>query len=126
MTSGSIPSGVREAAQYWVLRMQSRECGPRERAAFERWRRADTAHDAAYRAVASVWQRSAALPGDAGMDHILRQARRLTPARPWLRRPAPVLPIAACLVLAVGMGEHPWRLDEGRAPIMYAQTPDTT
>src|SRR3546814_23294 len=122
MTSGSIPSGVREAAQYWVLRMQSRECGPRERAAFERWRRADTAHDAAYRAVESVWQRSAALAGDAGMDHILRQARRLPPERPWLRRAAPGLAIAACLVLAVGMGYHRWRLAEEVAPIMYATT----
>src|SRR3546814_19780161 len=102
--------------------MQSRECGPRERAAFERWRRADTAHDAAYRAVESVWQRSAALAGDAGMDHILRQARRLPPERPWLRRAAPGLAIAACLVLAVGMGYHRWRLAEEVAPIMYATT----
>src|SRR3546814_13156422 len=102
--------------------MQSRECGPRERAAFERWRRADTAHDAAYRAVESVWQRSAALAGDAGMDHILRQARRLPPERPWLRRAAPGLAIAACLVLAVGMGYHRLRLDAEVAPILYDTT----
>src|SRR3546814_16543099 len=104
MTSGSIPSGVREAAQYWVLRMQSRECGPRERAAFERWRRADTAHDAAYRAVERVWQRSAALAGDAGMDHILRQARSPPPERPWLRRAAPARAPAEYLVVAAGLG----------------------
>src|SRR3546814_16565740 len=102
--------------------MQSRECGPRERAAFERWRRADTAHDAAYRAVESVWQRSAALAGDAGMDHILRQPRRLPPERPLLRRAAPGLAIAACLVLAVGLGYHPWRLEEEGAAVMSSTT----
>src|SRR3546814_1516514 len=103
MTSGSIPFGVREAAHYWVLRMQSRECGPRERAAFDRWRRADTAHDAAYRAVESVWERSASPAGDAGMDHILRQARRLLPGRPCLRRAAHGLAIAERLGVAVGV-----------------------
>src|SRR3546814_3295788 len=56
------------------------------------------------------------------MDHILRQARRLPPERPWLRRAAPGLAIAACLVLAVGMGYHRWRLAEEVAPIMYATT----
>src|SRR3546814_6080807 len=41
---------------------------------------------------------------------------------PWLRRAAPGLAIAACLVLAVGMGYHRWRLAEEVAPIMYATT----
>lgn len=122
MTSGSIPSGIREAAQHWVLRMQSRECDPREREAFECWRRADPVHDAAYRAVESVWQRSAALADDPGIDHILRQARRLPPERSRLRRAAPGLAIAACLVLAVGVGYYRWRLPEEVPPIVYATT----
>src|SRR3546814_19491120 len=104
MTSGSIPSAVREAAQYWVLRMQSRECDPREREAFERWRRADPAHDAAYRSVESVWPRSAALADDSGMGNILRQARCLPPERARTRRAGPGLAITARPLLAGGPG----------------------
>src|SRR3546814_17098810 len=100
--------------------MQSRECDPREREAFERWRRADPAHDAAYRAVESVWQRSAALADDSGMGNILRQARRLPPERSRPRRAAPGLAIAACLVLAVGTGSYRWRLPPEVPPIVSA------
>lgn len=122
MKSGSIPSGIREAAQHWVLRMQSRECGSREREAFERWRHADPVHDAAFRAVEDVWQRSAALADDPGMDHILRQARHLSPERSRLRRAAPGLAIAACLLLAVGVGYNRWHLPEEVPSIVYATT----
>src|SRR3546814_3559935 len=117
MTSGSIPSAVREAAQYWVLRMQSRECDPREREAFERWRRADPAHDAAYREVERVWERSAAEGDDAGMGYIERQSRRRPQERSRPRRRAPGLGIAACLVLAGGPGYDPWRLAQEGPPV---------
>ena len=104
MSRGSIQPDVRAAAQQWLLRLQSRDCTAGEREAFERWRTADPMHDAAYRAVEGVWQRSAAIGTDPALGDLLRQARRLPPERSWLQRAAPKLAIAACLVLAVGIG----------------------
>ena len=106
MSSGSIPTEIRSAAQQWLLRVQSHDCTADEREAFERWRAADPQHDAAYRMVESVWQRSAAIGNDPALGDLLRQARRLPPERSWLQRNVPKLAMAASLVLAIGVGYY--------------------
>src|SRR3546814_12227489 len=73
MNSGGIPSETRNAAQQWLLRMQSRECTAGEREAFECWRNANPLHEAAYHAVEGVWQRSAAIGTDPALGDLLRQ-----------------------------------------------------
>lgn len=121
MTSGNPQSEVRSAAQQWLLRLQSRDCGIGEREAFERWRTADPAHDIAYRAVEGVWQRSAALGTDPAFSDLLRQARRLPPERSWLRRAAPGLAMAASLVLTIGVGSYYlWQRPEDVPVVAYA------
>src|SRR3546814_20180977 len=86
--------------------MQSRECTAGEREAFECWRNANPLHEAAYHAVEGVWQRSAAIGTDPALGDLLRQARRLPPERSRLQRILPKLAIAACLLLAVGLGYY--------------------
>lgn len=116
MSSGSIQPEIRDAAQRWFLRMQSPDCGAAERETFEQWRNADPVHDIAYRAVEHVWRRSAALDTDPALDDILCQARRLPAESPWFRRAAPALALAACLMLAIGMGYRLWWLPASTAP----------
>lgn len=120
MSSGSIPTEIRGAAQQWLLRLQSRDCSVDEREAFQRWRAADPQHEAAYRAVESVWQRSAAIGSDPALGDLLRQARRLPPERSWLQRTAPKLAVAACLVLAIGVGYYYLQRPEDIPVIEYA------
>ena len=43
-----ISKNASEAAAYWVLRLESRECKPADRLAFEIWRNADPLNSAAY------------------------------------------------------------------------------
>lgn len=109
MISGNIQPEVRSAAQHWLLRLQSSDCSADEREAFEHWRFAEPTHDAAYRVVEDVWQRSASLGTDPSLEHLLHQARRLPPERSWLQRATPALAMAACLVLAIGVGYYVWR-----------------
>lgn len=116
MSGGSIQPKVRAAAQRWFLRMQSRDCSVLERETFERWRTANPAHDTAYRAVERVWQRSAALKTDPALGDILRQARHLPTKPSWLRRAAPALALAACLMLAIGIGYRLWWLPAVAVP----------
>ena len=122
MTGGSIQPEIRNAAQRWFLCLQSQDCSAVERKAFEYWRRSNSAHDLAYRAVENVWQRSGALGADPVLDDILLQVRRLPPEASWLRRAAPALALAlaACLLLAIGIGYRLWWLP-GRtvSPVEY-------
>lgn len=120
MISDNIPPEVRRAAQQWYLRLQSSDCSAGEREAFERWHAAEPTHAAAYRMVNDVWQRSAALGADPSLDHLLRQARRLPPERSWLQRATPVLAMAACLVLALGIGYYAWQKSENLPAVTYA------
>jgi len=119
MSSDSIRPEVRSAAQQWVLRLQSPHCSIDEREAFERWCAIDPAHQAAYRAVQDVWQRSAAISTDPALDDLLRQARRLPPERTRLQRNAPRLAMAACLMLAIGLGYHLWQGSANPSLIEY-------
>jgi transmembrane sensor len=44
----NIPKDSAEAAGYWFVRLESPNCGPADRAAFEAWRAADRQHSIAY------------------------------------------------------------------------------
>lgn len=48
LESKKISKNASEAAAYWVLRLESRECKPADRLAFEIWRKADPLNSAAY------------------------------------------------------------------------------
>jgi transmembrane sensor len=109
MTSGNIQPEVRNAAQHWLLRLQSSDCSADEREAFEQWRIAEPTHAVAYRMVEHVWQRSASLGTDPSLEHLLHQARHLPPERAWRQRATPALAMAACLVLAIGVGYYVWQ-----------------
>lgn len=124
MNGGSIRPEIRSAAQRWFLRLRSQDCSTIERETFERWRTADSAHDIAYRAVESVWRRSAALDTDPAFGDIVRQARRLPPEPSWFRRAAgPVLAMAACLILTIAVGYRLWWLPTHVPPIEYTTAP---
>lgn len=122
MTGGNIQPEVRNAAQHWLLRLQSSDCSVDERKAFEHWRIAEPTHDVAYRMVEDVWKRSASLGTDPSLAHLLHQARHLPPERSWRQRATPALAMAACLVLAIGVGYYLWQ-KPGSAPVVtYATT----
>ncbi|MBB6064579.1 FecR family protein [Pseudoxanthomonas broegbernensis] len=120
MNSGAIPPEVRTAAQQWFVRLQSAQGGDAQRDAFERWRDADPAHAAAYRAVESVWQRSAAMVQDPALSDVLHRARRLPPEPSLLRSAFPALATAACLMLAVGIGYRLWWMPEQVPAVAHA------
>ena len=119
MTSGNIPPEVRRAAQHWFLRLQSSNCSAGERDAFEHWRLAEPTHAAAYRMVAEVWQRSASLGTDPSLEHLLHQARHLPLESSWRQRATQVLAMAACLMLAIGVGYYVWQ-KPGNAAVAFA------
>ncbi|MDG2071504.1 MAG: FecR domain-containing protein [Pseudomonadales bacterium] len=48
LVSVNIPKDSAEAAGYWVVRLESPNCGPADRTAFEAWRAADKRHAEAY------------------------------------------------------------------------------
>lgn len=120
MTGGNIQPEVRNAAQHWLLRLRSSDCSADEREAFEHWRIAEPIHDVAYRMVEDVWQRSASLGTDPSLAHLLHQARCLPPERPWRQRATPALAMAACLVLAIGVGYYAWQKLGNVPAITYA------
>ncbi len=120
MTSGNIPPEVRRAAQHWFLRLQSSDCSAGEREAFERWRIAEPVHEIAYRVVEDVWQRSSSLGTDPSLEYLLHRARRLPPERSWRQRATLALAMAACLVLAIGVGHYVWQKSGNVPAVAYA------
>src|SRR3546814_18947819 len=89
MNSGGIPSETRNAAQQWLLRMQSRACTAGEREAFECWRNANPLHEAAYHDAEGVWQRSAATGTGQAVGIRLRTALGCPPPRSPRTAPLP-------------------------------------
>lgn len=81
MTVTPANTGIDAAAQQWFARLLAPDCSDAERAAFERWRSADTAHAAAYRRVEDVWQRSAGLLEDPAIASALQDALRPAKSR---------------------------------------------
>ncbi|HZX70896.1 MAG TPA: FecR family protein [Rhodanobacter sp.] len=120
MTSGNIQPEVRSAAQHWFLRLLSSDCSADEREAFEHWRIAEPTHDVAYRMVEDVWQGSVSLGTDPSLEHLLHQARHLPPERSWRQRATPALAMAACLVLAIGVGYYVWQKPGNVPAVTYA------
>ena len=102
MTTTFTHPEIRTAAQQWFARLLAPDCNELERAAFNRWRIASPLHDAAYREVADVWDRSADLREDpviaAALQEAMRPAVRL--GRPHRRSWWPALAAAASVVLA--------------------------
>lgn len=108
-------------AEYWYQRMHAADCTSAERAEFERWRAGHPQHAAAYAHTEHLYHRAAELRLDPcwqAVGHATRQraarAGRVRRAIRWS------LPMAAILVLAIGLG---WRLWDPAAPeLRYATT----
>lgn len=102
MNHTSAPDRVAIDAAHWLARLESPECGPDARAAFEDWLAESPVHVAAYLEMERLHRDAAALAGDDLLRAAARRARRTAGAarRPdWVRRlPA----IAATLALAAG------------------------
>ncbi|RDS85056.1 DUF4880 domain-containing protein [Dyella monticola] len=63
-------------AERWFVRLREPDCTDEERAACARWRAADPAHEAAFREVESIWERSAELSDDLYIAAALYEAER--------------------------------------------------
>lgn len=116
MTVTPTNADLDAVAQQWFARLLAPDCGDAQRAAFERWRAADPAHDAAYRNVEDVWQRSAGLGEDPAIAAALQEALR--PARPRRFGSAgrPALAAAASLTfLAIAVSL--WVLRPAEVPV---------
>lgn len=103
MTTTSTDTEIRTAAQQWFARLLAPDCNELERAAFNRWRVASPLHDAAYRQVVDVWERSAGLREDPVIAAALQEAMRpvMRAGRSRRQRWWPALAAAASIVLAV-------------------------
>jgi len=62
------PAGVQEAAEYWFVRLQSADCAPAERRAFEHWRQQDARHGDAYAATEALWAQLGLAVDDPDID----------------------------------------------------------
>jgi transmembrane sensor len=94
------------SAEAWLARLQAPDCGPGERAAFERWRAQHPAHAQAYAQVEQLHAKVALLAGDPLLRAAGLAARRHSAARRDRRRLLTRgLPIAAAasLLLAAGV-----------------------
>jgi transmembrane sensor len=92
---------VRDAAARWVVRLSDPACTPEDREAFEAWRAADFAHDAAYEREAAAAEQ---------LDRLRALRPGLAPPDPDLlapKQPRPSLPrwaaIAASLIAVAGL-----------------------
>ena len=85
---------LRKEAAAWFARMKAPD-GQQSRFAFEAWRRADPAHDAAYRSIEKSW-RDAALVAvtETGRNRSLDQVRAPFHGRPQWQK------VAACFLIA--------------------------
>lgn len=103
MPTTSAHAEIRNAAQQWFARLLAPDCSDTERAAFNRWRAADPVHDAAYREVEQVWERSAGMREDpaiaAALQEAMRPAARVGKPRRWW----PALATAASVALVVSV-----------------------
>lgn len=102
-------------AERWFLRLQAPDCTPAERAAAQRWRAQDPAHEAAYRQVETIWHDTGDLAGDDAIAQALREAERPSPVRTapraWRWLPAGALAAAAIVLVALFV-PGPWRTAE--------------
>lgn len=96
-------AGPQQQAERWFVRLLEPDCPGEDRAAFERWRAADPAHAAAYRAVERLWrQGEQAVLHPEVMAAAQRALRHTEPQRSPLRRwLPPLMAVAAAAAIAV-------------------------
>ena len=97
---------LRKEAAAWFARMKAPD-GQQSRFAFEAWRRADPAHDAAYRSIEQTWRDTALLAfTETGRNRSLDSIRVPLHGRPqWQKIAASFLVVG----LALGLGLFAWR-----------------
>ncbi len=99
-------------AERWITRLHSDDCGPAERAEFERWRSASTEHASAYESAARLHQQAASLRGDPLLQAAARNARihtaRARERRASWRRGLSLAVAATLVVAVVGLGGYAW------------------
>lgn len=84
----------------WLARLLEPDCTAAERAACARWRAQSPEHDATYRGMEAMWQRSAGIGADPAIAAALRDAERQPAPRSRARRWLPPLALAAVLAAA--------------------------
>ena len=98
-----LPRGPAEAAGYWVMRLDSPDCSPTDRAAFEAWRAAHGANKRAYaraqRALAVVDRHLGSLELTDLGTQVFKETR--TPRRSSFRFAAAGLAVACTLIVGV-------------------------
>ena len=98
---GTEPDSYNEAEQ-WFVRLLEPDCPAFERAEFERWRAADPAHAAAYRAIERLWKQSEKAVKDPAVMAAAHRALRREPEtrapRRWL---FPALAVGLTAVVAL-------------------------
>jgi len=75
MSTHDIDSDIVDAAIAWSVRLQFGSPDPRQRAAFERWRRERPEHDAAWQRVAALGARFDGVPPKLALDALERSAQ---------------------------------------------------
>lgn len=103
MNTTSANSEIRTAAQQWFARLLAPDCSDFERATFNRWRAADPQHEAAYREVEAVWERSASMHEDPAIAAALKEALRPPMRRSTPRRRSWWAAFATAASVAVGV-----------------------
>lgn len=101
------PADPLDAAAYWFARDSGGLMSAAERSEFDAWRRADPAHERAYREMLDTWALTRAVP-DHKLRPLLRPAapeRRFSPGR---RRLAWGVGATACAAAAVGLASPGW------------------
>lgn len=106
---------VANEAAGWLARLESPECGPEERAAFEDWLAASPSHLAAYLDAERLHRDAAALAGDDLLRAAARRARRSAGAAQRPRLLQRVAAVAATLAIAAGVAW--WSMRPAPVPV---------
>ena len=116
---------VDDIATYWVVRLDAEDCTPEDRFAFDRWRREDPAHEAAYQKIKQGNDYLDRFMSEEAFRERIELARRRTRPPFWRQRAVQwMAATAACLVVAVTVGvSMEWRGGLQSAPIVTASVP---
>ncbi|MGO4703120.1 FecR family protein [Dyella sp. 2RAB6] len=99
------PRSLPASAEAWLARLHAPDCGPSERAAFERWRAQHPANAQAYAQAERLHANAALLAGDPLLRAAGLAARRRTAARRDRRRLLTrLLPVAAAASVLLAFG----------------------
>lgn len=110
-----------DQAEYWYQRMHAADCTSAERAEFERWHTGHSQHAAAYAQTEHLYHRAAELRLDPRWQTVGKATRRRVARVAKVRRVVRwSMPMAAVLVLALGLGLRLWNATEPE--LRYATT----